>query len=409
MGNSAGASLTSTGSGGSATPTSQAGVRKIKVLHLIVSLEVGGAQHGMLLGLPRFDRDRYEHILCSIMDRMQMASQFREAGIEVRSLGLSRKTDFGVALRLRALLKELRPDILHTYLLHGNVLGRMIGRLAGVPVIIGSERTIGQARRWGRLATRLTNPLTDAVEVNSEIGRDAIEKDLGVPREKIEVVRSGLDLASFESVSQRDKLRADFGVEHDQHLVVYMGRLRPVKGVEYGIRAFAAAREQVTNIRMVLAGEGEQREFLDSLVRELGIADYLSFLGVRHDVPELLGAADSVLMPSLTEGFPRTAIEAMAAGKPVIATGVGGTPEAIVDEATGILVPPQDVDALAAAIVRLAGDTDLQARLGKAGRERAVKNYSIDKYVSRLDRMYRQYSGIEVGALPADQTLDLHN
>ena len=383
--------------------------RRIKVLHLVTSLEVGGAQHGMLLGLPRFDSDQYEHIVCSIMDRMQMASQFREAGVEVRSLGLSRKTDIGVVLRLRALLKEIRPDVLHTYLLHGNILGRLIGRLVGVPVIIGSERTIGQARKWGRLATRLTNPLTDAVEVNSEIGGRAIERDLGVPSEKIELVRSGLDLSVFSSASRRDELRSEFGVTADQHLIVYMGRLRTVKGVEFGIRAFATALEQLPNIRMVLAGEGDQRNFLGSLVSELGISEQVEFLGVRNDVPELLGAADSVLMPSLTEGFPRTAIEAMAAGKPVIATNVGGTPEAVIDGETGILVPARDSDALSAAIVRLVGDTDLQARLAQAGRKRAEKNYSVDRYVSRLDELYRRFSRTEVDGSTGVTTLESQN
>ena len=383
--------------------------RRIKVLHLVTSLEVGGAQHGMLLALPRFDSDQYEHIVCSIMDRMQMASQFREAGVEVRSLGLSRKTDIGVVLRLRALLKEIRPDVLHTYLLHGNILGRLIGRLVGVPVIIGSERTIGQARKWGRLATRLTNPLTDAVEVNSEIGGRAIERDLGVPSEKIELVRSGLDLSVFSSASRRDELRSEFGVTSDQHLIVYMGRLRTVKGVEFGIRAFATALEQLPNIRMVLTGEGDQRNFLSSLVSKLGISEQVEFLGVRNDVPELLGAADSVLMPSLTEGFPRTAIEAMAAGKPVIATNVGGTPEAIIDGETGILVPARDSDALASAIVRLVGDSDLQARLGAAGRERAAQNYSVDKYVSRLDEMYRRYSGIDSNTSTGEITMSSQN
>ena len=390
-------------------PAVNAKPRRIKVLHLVTSLEVGGAQHGMLLGLPRFDSERYEHIVCSIMDRMQMAGQFRDAGIEVRSLGLSRKTDIGVVLPLRSLLKELRPDVLHTYLLHGNILGRVVGRLAGVPTIIGSERTIGQARRWGRLATRLTNPLSDAVEVNSEIGGKAIESDLGVPSEKIEIVRSGLDLSAFSSASRRDELRSEFGVEDDKHLIVYMGRLRTVKGVEYGIRAFASAVEQAPSIRMVLAGEGDQRNYLDSLVSELGLNGHVRFLGVRNDVPDLLAAADSVLMPSLTEGFPRTAIEAMAASKPVIATKVGGTPEAVVDGETGLLVPAEDSDALSSAIVRLVNDGEMQARMGSAGRKRAEQNYSVEQYVSRLDGLYRQYSGIDFDGASRAVGMDSQN
>jgi glycosyltransferase involved in cell wall biosynthesis len=247
------------------------------------------------------------------------------------------------------------------------------------------------------------------VEVNSEIGGRAIERDLGVPSEKIELVRSGLDLSVFSSANRRDELRSEFGVTADQHLIVYMGRLRTVKGVEFGIRAFATALEQLPNIRMVLAGEGDQRNFLGSLVSELGISEQVEFLGVRNDVPELLGAADSVLMPSLTEGFPRTAIEAMAAGKPVIATNVGGTPEAVIDGETGILVPARDSDALSAAIVRLVGDTDLQARLAQAGRKRAEKNYSVDRYVSRLDELYRRFSRTEVDGSTRVTTLESQN
>ncbi|MCH8911370.1 MAG: glycosyltransferase [Chloroflexi bacterium] len=368
--------------------------RRIKVLHLITSLEVGGAQQGLLLGLPRFDPDRYEHVICSLMDRMRMAAQFRQAGIEVHSLGLSRKTDLAVALRLRTLLKQLRPDILHTYLLHSNVLGRIVGRLVGVPVIVSSERTIGQANRWGRLATRLTNPLTDAVEVNSETGARAIERDLGVPANKVRVVRSGIDLDAYGVSLKRTEIRSELGLTGDHHLVLYVGRLRRVKGVEHGIRAFASASAQHENMHMALAGEGEQLGYLRNLANELGISERISFLGVRNDLPDLFSAADSVLMPSLNEGFPRTAIEAMAAGKPVIATRVGGTPEAIVEGETGILVPSADIDAMASALVKLVGDRGLQSRLGKAGRRRAEQNYAVDNYVARLDGLYRQLLGI---------------
>jgi len=370
-------------------------VRRIKVVHLITSLEVGGAQHGLLLGLPRFDNDKYEHVVCSIMDRMQMASQFRMAGIKVISLNLNRKIDIAVAIRLRRVLKQERPDVLHTYLLHGNILGRIIGRLVGVPAIIGSERTIGQARLWGRIATRLTNPLTNAVEVNSEIGGKAATTDLGVPAEKIEVVRSGLDLKAFSASTKRADIRSELNVNDEQRLIVYVGRLRPVKGVEYGIKAFAKALEQNPNMHFALAGEGEQRTYLQTLTSELGIDDNVSFLGVRNDLPDLLSAADIVLLPSLNEGFPRTAIEAMAAGKPVIATRVGGSPEAIADGKTGILVPSKDIDAMSSALVKLAGDAELQARLGAAGRLRAEQNYSVDNYVSRLDGLYQQLLGVE--------------
>jgi len=381
---------------------------RIKILHLITSLEVGGAQHGLLLGLPRFDSDRYEHVICSLMDRMQMAAQFRQAGIVGHSLGLSRKTDLTVALRLRSLLKQLRPDVLHTYLLHSNVLGRIVGRLTGDPAIISSERTIGQASLGGRLATRLTNPLADAVEVNSDTGAEAIQHGLGVPAAKIEIVRSGIDLDAYAGPLRRQEIRSELGLKDDQHLVLYVGRLRPVKGVEYGIRAFASAMAQHPNIHIALAGEGEQLGDLRKLAIELGVQEAVTFLGVRNDLPDLLSAADSVLMPSLTEGFPRTAIEAMAAGKPVIATRVGGTPEAIIDDETGILVSPVDIAAMTNALVQLVGDTQLQARLGSAGRRRAEQHYSVDNYVTRLDDLYHQLLGLTKPSSQIATTPDSH-
>jgi glycosyltransferase involved in cell wall biosynthesis len=344
----------------------------------------------MLLGLPRLDPQRYEHTIISIMNRMQMQQQFNDLGIEVHSLGLSRKTDITAAFRFRSLLRKLRPDILHTYLVHGNVLGRIVGRLAGVPVIIGSELTIGQAGPLGRMATKLTNPLTDAVEVNSITGGKAIEKDLGVPSNKIEVVLPGLDLTKFGGTENRTLLRTELAIENQHHLVVYVGRLRPVKGVEYGIRSFAIAQQDNSNLRMVLAGEGEQRTYLENLVTELGVADKVKFLGARKDLPDLLSAADSVIMPSMTEGFPRIALEAMAARKPIVATRVGGVPEAIIDQQTGILVQPKDVEAMASAIATLANNEELRTRLGNAGRTHTELNYSAETYVTRLDTLYQQ-------------------
>ena len=368
--------------------------RQLKIVHLVTSLEVGGAQHNMLLGLPNLDPTRYKHILISIMDRMQMKQQFQQAGIEVHSLGLRKKTDITAALRLRSLLKTIRPDILHTYLIHGNVLGRIAGRLSGVPTIIGSELTIGQAGRIGRLATKLTNPLTDAVEVNSETGGKSVAADLGVPESKIEVVLPGLDLEAFGGTDQRSLVRTELGIEDSEHLVLFVGRLRAVKGVEYGIRAFAKAFARHSHLKLALAGEGDQRSYLESLSEELGIRDNVEFLGPRKDLAQVLSACDSVIMPSLTEGFPRVAIEAMASSKPVIATHVGGVPEAIINNQSGILVPSKDIEAMAEAIISIATNSELATRLGLAARKRTEQRFAASSYVARLDEMYTRLAGI---------------
>ena len=371
---------------------------QIKVLHLITSLEVGGAQHGLLLGLPRFDSAKYHHVICSLTDQMQMKDQFQEAGIEVKSAGLKNKTDMAALFRLRSIIMESRPDILHTYLLHSNVLGRIVGRLCGVPIIISSERTIGQVKRWGQLLTKLTNPLTNAVEVNSQTGATIIQETLGVPSEKIQLVRSGIDLDAYSKQSNESEIRNELNLNSHQHLVLYVGRLREVKGVEYGIKAFKLVTTEHPNLHLAIAGEGKQHRGLQNLVNELGINNQVTFLGVRNDLPDLFAAANSVLIPSLTEGFPRVAIEAMSAGKPIVATNVGGTPEAIIDGKTGLLVPPKDIQAMASALLKLINDSKLQSQMSIAGAKLARDKYSINRYVDRLDQLYRQLTRIDKSA-----------
>ena len=370
--------------------TPPAGSQRIKVLHLITSLEVGGAQRGLLLGLPRFDPEKYEHVICSLMDRMQMKKQFLETGIKVKSLGLNKKTDLAAALRLRSLIAELNPDILHTYLLHSNIIGRIVGRLLGVPIIISSERTIGQVGSLGRLATKLTNPLTDVVEVNSHTGAKFIKKDLGVPTDKIEIVLSGLEVSKYSSMAKRYETRSSLDITDRRHLVLYIGRLRRVKGLDQGLRAFALALNKHPTAHLAIAGEGEELTSLKTLVANLKFSDNVTFLGVRNDLPQILSACDSVLIPSRYEGLPRVAIEAMAAGKPVIATKVGGNSEVIIHSETGILVDPKDIEKMGLALSKLIGNCALQNRLGRAGRKRANQHYSIEKYVSRLDSLYRK-------------------
>ena len=363
--------------------------RRKKVLHLITSLELGGAQSGLLLGLPRFENDEYEHILCSITDRMNMAEDFEKVGVKTMSLQLQNKTDFMVVWRLRKLLKEVKPDVLHTYLLHGNLLGRVVGSLTGVPVIISSERTIGQARRWGRILTQLTNPLAQAVEVNSSAGKLSVIKDLGVPESKVRIIRSGFDLNSITSQNVETNIRNELGLNEDTRVILMAGRLRPVKGIDYGIRAFTKLVEDEPNAHLIIAGDGEERENLEGLARSLSVHEKTTFLGVRSDLPGLLRESDAFLLPSLNEGFPRVAVEALAIGCPVVATNVGGTPEIVIDGHTGILVESKNSGQMAVALKRVIEDSELSSKLVTQGRENTVK-YGIDSYVRSLDTLYTE-------------------
>ena len=139
----------------------------------------------------------------------------------------------------------------------------------------------------------------------------------------------------------------------------------------------------------------DQRNFLENFTTELGIEEKTTFLGARNDLPDVLSAADSILIPSLNEGFPRVANEAMASSKPIVATRVGGIPEAIINDVTGLLVESKDIDAMSNAIIRISSDTELQKQLGNTARQHAEVHYSASSYVSRLDEMYSRWANLK--------------
>jgi glycosyltransferase involved in cell wall biosynthesis len=326
---------------------------------------------------------------------MPMESQFREANIPIFCLGANSRTDIRVAWKLWRILARLRPDILHTYLIHANLLGRTIGRLARVPVVVSSERTIGQAGRLGVLANRVSSRLVTRVETNSEAGKQYLQGQYGIQNDKIEVVRSGVDLDTVATKSDGLKIRRELGLPAGCSLITYVGRLRHVKGVGYAIRAFAELSRAYPGARFAIAGGGDCERDLVGLTAQLGITDRVMFLGPRNDVAALLAATDIVILPSLTEGFPRIALEAMAASRPIVATAVGGTREAVIDGETGTLVPAEDAAALASAVGRLLADPALAKRMGESGRRRVEAEFSLEKYIQRLDGFY---SGLWTGA-----------
>ena len=216
----------------------QTSYRRTKILHLITSLEVGGVQHGLLLGLPRVDKKIYEHAICSITNKMPMANDFKKKNIKVFTLNINSKTDFLYSIRLRNIIKIYKPDIIHTYLIHANILGRIVGKTCNIKTIISWERTIGQANWYERFLTKITNPLVNIVEVNSKKGKDSIYKNLKVPKEKIKVIYSGIDVKKYQIIKSKTQIKKSLNINNSKKIILCVGRLRKVKGINFGIEAF---------------------------------------------------------------------------------------------------------------------------------------------------------------------------
>jgi glycosyltransferase involved in cell wall biosynthesis len=358
----------------------------VPICYLITELSTGGAQAALLRLLKGLDRGRYTPtVACLYSGDGAVAREIRALGIDVFDARMRHKADMPALLRLYRHIRRVRPTILHASLFHANLPGRILGRLAGVPIIICSERTMAMEPQWRYQVNHTTIGLVDRVVAVSDNVRDFCVSHIGLPAEKLVVILNGVELPK-EPIPSPQEARAGLGLPLDGSVLGAVSRLEPAKGIPFLIRALA----QVDNATLVIVGDGAERAALEALANDLGVARRIHWAGHRRDGDRLLPAFDLFVQPSLHEGLPNTVLEAMAAGLPVVATGVGGTPEVVVDGITGLLVPPRDPDALAQAITRLLHDPDLRLQMGQAGRERVASHFTVARMVEQTEQLYEQ-------------------
>jgi len=362
----------------------------VRVLHLITELNIGGAEKVLSRLLSRLDRDRFALAVACLYGRDGLvADDIRSLGISITDLGMTAKWRLDAFVRLYRLLHRQRPTILHTWMFHANVPGRVLGRLAGVPIVISSERTMGQEGGLRCWLNRVTAPLPDRVACVSESVAEFAAQTIGIPPAKLVVIPNGIPLEDFQP-GDRSRARVDLGIPLRVVVAGTVGRLQPVKGTRHLLEAWSRLVSGHPDAILLLVGGGSQQAALERMSRHLGISEHVRFLGDRVDVPDLLRGMDIFVLPSLWEGMPNAALEAMAVGLPVVATAIGGTPEVVVDGVTGLLIPPGDPDALAQSIAHLLCDPDLRCRMGQAGRERVVNHFSVGRMVEQTTRLYER-------------------
>lgn len=312
--------------------------------------------------------------------------------------------------RLRSILRGLRPDVVITHLLNATVIGRVAASAARVPVrmaMVPSPLTLeAPLTRW---LDRLTAPLDHAVIAGSEQIRD-LYLGMGIPSARLERVYYGADAERFDrGKSAPERIRTELGVSSETKLIAQVAhfyapwqgpvaprliRGRGLKGHETLLRAARIVRSRRPDTRFLLVGGArgsEAQRYRETVIHQagtLGLADSVSFLGDRGDVPDILAAVDVAVQCSLAENLGGT-IEALLMATPTVATRVGGMPEAVIDEQTGLLVPPDDAPALAAAILKLLDDPARAAALADAGRARMLSGFTLERTIADLDRIIR--------------------
>jgi len=372
-----------------------------RVLILTVGFGVGGAEQLILMTAPRLRDAGFEITVAALKGRGPIARELEAAGVRCVALDGRGRGDFLVVGRLLRFLRAEPVEILHAHLFPANLAARLAGRAAGVPIVITAHHDTDVWNRPShRLMELLTAGMSDRTVACSEAVRRYVLERYGLPEAKVVTLRNAIVVpALVDDPVVRARQRAGFGAAPADLLIGTLGRLEePKKGLSFFLRAASLVARQRPQARFVLVGGGPARKRLEALAQAAGLTGSTVFAGERRDVAALLPAFDVFVQPSLWEGFGLTLLEAMAAARPVIASRVGGVPEIVRDGRDGLLVPPGDTEALAGAILRVLGDPDLAARLGRAGRERVETSFAIDDLVRDTVALYRGLLGTLHGA-----------
>ena len=373
----------------------------IPVLYVIPHMSFGGAQTHLLDVLRLLDRRRFSPLLCCLSADREGSSHFlprvRELDVPIIDAGVRnvpnsfiRPHTFLQMARLARILKSHRVKIAHSYLFHANWFGTLSARLARVPGVIASIRNVDVHTRARDLwACRVINRLAHRVTANSQAVREHIHRNEGCPLEKIVVIPNGIDANRIKPTEPEPSIKQALGSKPNEVLIGTFTRLVWYKGLEELLKAAALVVKSHPSARFLVVGDGPLRQPLEEKARVLGLNGTVRFLGSVPDASSsLLPHFDLFVLPSLKEGMSNSLLEAMAAGKPVVATRVGGNPEVVIDGKTGFLVPPKDPEALAGAILRLLADQELARNLGEAGRSRVESEFTLEKMVARLEALY---------------------
>lgn len=369
--------------------------RPPRLLFVITTSDVGGTETALrelVLGL---DRQQFEPIVCSLCPGGTVARAIEAVGVPVHTLGMADpprlRELLPAALHLARLIDAQQIDLVQALLYRANTLAGLAARLSRRrPPMVAGQRSLTPLRgRPAALAARATRRLAACTVAVSEAVRDELIAGEGVEPRRVVVIRNGVDTERFAALD-RAAARAALGVAADAFVVGGVGRLSPEKGFHHLLDAASLAARDGVRLQLLLAGDGAQRAALQQQAADLGLAATVRFLGTCTDPAPVYAAADVFALPSQEEGLPNALLEAMAAGRAVVATAVGGVPSLIEDQRNGLLVAPRAPAALAAAIGRLAADAALREKLGQAARRFVVQHCSLAAMVAAHARLYRE-------------------
>jgi glycosyltransferase involved in cell wall biosynthesis len=372
----------------------------IKIAHCLERVHSGGVERRRLSLARKLPRDRFRQLLICTEASHEISALFQEAGCEVLPLGpMVRGFGLRAAVSAAKALRKFEPDIVHGAVYEGVIMAAVGGRLANVPIIVGEETADPKGRSWrGHVYYRLLCSLCHEVVAVSDVVATYLTRTLRVPRSKVRVIKNGVAEPEAATATELAAVRSQFGLTGNSIVIGTVGRLTSPrnhppdshKRIVDAIRAVKLLIREFPEVKLLVVGDGSDREWLEARAAQECVKDSVVFAGYHTRTRPYFECMDILVHPAASEAFGLVLVEAMFAQRPVVATNVGGIPEIVQDGQTGFLVPPYRPDIIAERIIQLLGDPALRARMGAAGLKRAREQFSEDRYVGDVAELYEE-------------------
>ena len=372
----------------------------MKILQVAYKSTISGGEK-VLFDISTGLKDRGHEITVVCPDPGQLPDELGEAGIRSEIIPFHKTYDLRAARQLAGFIRKNKIEVLHSHSMLTNIISRMAGHWARVPVSVSTEHlTMDLAKGGrskditGRLRARYYRALDNytsrynqrVIAVSNAVRDDLIEQ--GIPGDRITVIQNGIDIPDIGPAAG-DRIKKELGINAGDTVLGAVGRLSPQKDYPTLLRAFKDVSQSCPEALLLIAGDGYLRENLEELTDDLKLKDRVKFLGYRSDVLEVVSTFDIYTLSSLWEGLPLAVLEAMAMGKPVVATSVPGTEEAVTEGETGSLVPLKDSRALGQRLNELVKNPERARRMGEAGKRRWEECFSLTRVIDEHEMLYQ--------------------
>ncbi len=365
--------------------------QKKKILQLIRTLEIGGCEGALLRMLPLI-KDDIEHIILTLQKKGSLAPLFEKEGIRIIALEQKNLLDIPSYFRLKKILQEIQPHLIVTNLLHSDIVGRLfIQFIVPCRVVSSLVTTYNFGPYWpARLFERSTKYLANRYMANAESVKYVYVKKFGVNPQKISVLPRGIDTDFFSNIMPDPELQMKLGITETDHVAICVANLHPNKGHRFLLEAFEKLYKTKKNIKLLLVGEGQEKENLLRQVEAYQSKNNILFLGKRDDVPKLLQLSHVFVLPTFFEGMSNAIMEAMASGLPTITTDIPENQELITHNEHGLLCPIGESKCLEKSLELLFVDTELANSLGKNAQKKMQEKYNFPKTTSDWKNFFLQ-------------------